>query len=117
MASQTGTNLRHVRERGLSRRNRPGQPASFKVGDLVLVRHSGLPSWPGSLLQAPYFWAYRIMRIDTSGTHVRCSASLGGELLCATKQVRHYHSPDILSWDEWSLSDKEVEKIDLQNEA
>ena len=49
--------------------------------------------------------------------HVRCSPRLGGELLCAPKQLRHYHSPDDLSWDEWRLSDSEVERIDLENAA
>ena len=33
------------------------------------------------------------------------------------KQVRHYHSPDDFSWDDWHLSDKEVQKMDLQNAA
>ena len=31
--------------------------------------------------------------------------------------MRHYHSPDDLSWDEWRLSDSEVERIDLENAA
>ena len=48
---------------------------------------------------------------------MRCSPCLGGELLCAPKQLRHYHSPDQLSWDEWRLSDREVERIDLENAA
>ena len=42
MASQAGTNLRHIRDRELSRRNRLRRPANFKVGDLVLVHHSRL---------------------------------------------------------------------------
>ena len=42
---------------------------------------------------------------------------LGGELLRAPKQLRHYHSPDKRSWDEWPLSDREVERIDLENAA
>ena len=46
-----------------------------------------------------------------------CSPHLGGELLSAPKQLRHYHSPDDLSWDEWCLSDSEVECIDLENAA
>ena len=45
------------------------------------------------------------------------SAKKGGELLCAPKQLRHYHSPDDLSWDEWRLSDSEIERIDLENAA
>ena len=83
----------------------------------VLVHHSRLPSWPGNCLQDPYFAPYGIIRIDGSRIHVRCSPRLGGELLCAPKQLRHYHSPDDLSWDEWRLSDSEVERIDLENAA
>ena len=112
-----GTNLRHIRDRELSRLNGLRQPASFKVGDLVLVHHSRLPSWPRNCLQDPYFGPYGIIRIDGSRIHVRCSPRLGGELLCAPKQFRHYHSPDDLSWDEWSPSDSEVERIDLENAA
>ena len=29
--------------------------------------------------------------------------------------MRHYHSPDDLSWDEWRLSDSEVKRIDVEN--
>ena len=90
---------------------------SFKVGDLALVHHSGLPSWPGNCLQDPYFGPYRIIRIDGSRIHVTRSPRVGGELLCAPKQLRHYHSADNLSWDEWRLSDREVERIDLENAA
>ena len=39
------------------------------------------------------------------------------DLLCAPKQLRHYHSPDDLSWDEWRLSNSEVKRIDLENAA
>ena len=117
MANQAGTNLRHICDRELSRGNRLRQPASFKVGDLVLVHHSRLPSWPRSCLQDPCFGPYRILRIDGSRIHVRCSQRLGVELLCAPKQLRHYHSPDDLFWNEWRLSDSEVERIDLENAA
>ena len=48
---------------------------------------------------------------------MRCSPGLGGELLCALKQLRHYHSLDELFWDEWPLSHREVERIDLENAA
>ena len=74
-------------------------------------------SWPRNCLQDPYFGPYRIIRIDGSRIHVRCSPRLGGELLCAPKQLRHYHSPDDLSWDEWRLSNSEVERIELENAA
>ena len=117
LANQAGTNLRHIRDRELSRRNRLRRPASFKVGDLVLVHHSRLPSLPRNCLRDPYFGPYRIISIDGSRIPVRCSPRLGGELLCAPKQLRHYHSPDDLSWDGWRLSDSEVERIDLENAA
>ena len=66
MANKAGTNLRNIRDRELSRRNRLRRPASFKVGDLVLVHHSRLPSWPRNCLQDPYFRPYLIIRIDGS---------------------------------------------------
>ena len=117
MANQAGTNLRHIRDRELSQRNRLRRPASFKVGDLVLVHHARLPSWPRNCLQYPYFGPCCIIRIDGSSIHVRCSPRLACELLCAAKQLRHYHCPVDLSWDEWPLSDSEVERIDLENAA
>ena len=83
----------------------------------MLVHHSRLPGWPRNCLQDPYFGPYRIIKIDESRIYVSCSSRLGGELLCAIKQLRHYHSPDELSWDKWRLSDREVERIDLGNAA
>ena len=97
LANLARANLKHVRERELTRRNRKRNPATLKVGDLVLVHHSRLPTWPRNCLQDPYFGPYRIIRIDGSRTHVRCSPRLGGELRCAPKQLRHYHSPDEVS--------------------
>ena len=117
MANQAGTNLRHICERELSRQHHLRRPASFNVGDLVLVHHSRLPSWPRNCLQDPYFGHYRIIGIDGSRIHVRCSPRLGWELLCAPKQLRHYHCPDDLSWSEWRLSDSEVERSNLENAA
>ena len=114
VANLARANVKHARERELTRRNRTRCPATFKVGDLVLVHHWPLPTWPRSCLQDPYFGPYRIIKIDGSRINVRCSPRLGGGLLCAPKQLRHYHSPDKLSWDEWRLSDREVERIDLE---
>ena len=44
VANLARANLKHVRVRELTRRNRRRRPASFKVGDLVLVHHSRLPT-------------------------------------------------------------------------
>ena len=117
MANQAGTNLRHIRERELSRQNRLRPPASFKVGDLVFVHHCRSPSWPHNCLQDAHLGPYPIIRIDGSRIHVRCTPRLGGELVCAPKQLRHYNSPGNLSWDEWRFSDSGVERINLENAA
>ena len=45
-------NRKHVRERELTRRNHTRRPATFKVGDLVLVHHSRSPT----VCRTP-FWA------------------------------------------------------------
>ena len=82
----------------------------------MLVHHS-LPTWPRNFLQDPYFGPCCILKKDGSRIHVRCSPRIGVELLCAPKQLRHYQSPDELSWDEWRLSDREVERIDVENPA
>ena len=100
LANLARANLKHVRERDLTRCNRTRRPATFKVGDLVLVHHLQLPSWPHNCLQDPFFGPYRIIKIEGSTIHVRCSRRLGGELLCAPKQPRHYHFRDDLSRDE-----------------
>ena len=117
LANLARANLKHVRECELTRRNCTRCPATIKVGNLVLVHHSRLPTWPRNCLQDPYFRPHRIIKIDGCRIHVRCSLRLGGELLCAPKQLRYYHSPDELSWDEWRLSAREVEHIDLENAA
>ena len=43
-------NLKHVRERELTRHNRTRRPATFKVGDVVLVHLSRLSTWPRNCL-------------------------------------------------------------------
>ena len=83
----------------------------------MLVHHSRLPSWTRNYLWHPLFGPYCIIKINGSTIHVRCSPRLSGEPPCAPKQLRHYHSPDDLSRDEWRLTDKEAERTDLENAA
>ena len=73
LANLARANLKHVRKCELTRRNHTRRPATFKVGDLVLVHQSRLPTLPRSCLQDPYFGPYRIIKIDGSRIHVRCS--------------------------------------------
>ena len=77
LANLARANLKHVREPELTRRNRTRRPATFKVGDRVLVHHSRLPRWPRNCLHDPYFGPYRLVKIDGSRIHVRCSPRLG----------------------------------------
>ena len=83
----------------------------------MLVQQSRLPTWQRNCLQDPFFGPYRIIKIHRSRIHVSCSPRLGGELLCVPKQLRHYLSLDELSSDDRRLSDREVERIDLENAA
>ena len=46
---------------------------------------------------------------------MRWSPRLGGDLLCAPKQLRHYHCPDVMSSDESRLSDREFERVALKD--
>ena len=114
LANLARAKLKKVQEREITRPNRTRRPASFKVGDLVPVNHLLLPTWRRNCWQDPFLGPYRIIKIDGCRIHVRCSPRLGGELLCAPKQLRHYHSPDKLSSDECRLSDREVERIQLE---
>ena len=115
LANLARANLKHVRERERTQRNHRRRPASFKVGELVLVQHSRLLTWPRNCLQDPLFGPYRMKKINGSRIHVRCSPRLGGQLLCAPRQLRHYHSPDGLPWHEWRLFDREIKRINLEN--
>ena len=117
LANLAGATLKHVRERYLTRRNRARDPPTFKIGDEVFAHHSQSPSLAPVCLQDPLFGPHRMRRIDGSRIHVRCSPRLGGELMCAPNETRHYHSPDELSWDEWRLLGREVKRIDLQTAA
>ena len=117
LANLATANLKQVKARELTGRNHTRRPATFKVGDVVLVHHSRFPTWPRNCVQDPYFGPYRIIKKDGSKIHVRCSLRLGGELLCAPSELRHYHSPDKLSLDKLHLSDREVERFDLENAA
>ena len=55
--------------------------------------------------------------MDPASIHLRCGARLGVGLLFAPKQLRHYHCADDLSRYEWSLTDKGVELIDVEDAA
>ena len=75
LANLARANLKHAQERELTGGNRKRSPATFKVGDLVLVHQSRLPPWPRKSLQDHYFAPYCIIKIDGSSLHVRCRNS------------------------------------------
>ena len=60
LANLARANLKHIPEGELTRRNRTRRPSSFKVGDLVLVHDSRMPTWPRNCLRDPFFWPYAL---------------------------------------------------------
>ena len=63
LANLATANLKHLLERDLTRRNRTRGPASLKVGNLVRVHHSRLPTWHRNCLQDPFVGPHRIIKI------------------------------------------------------
>ena len=48
---------------------------------------------------------------------VQCSPRLGGTLVCAAQQLKHYYDPEDLYGEEWELNDEEIAALDLQGAA
>ena len=111
-----GHNAR-VRQRENAKKNRSRLPATFKEGDWVLIHHTRLPAWTRDKNDDPLFGPYRISSIDGSRITVRCSSRLGRTLLCAPKQLLHFHDPEVFESDKWELKDAEVAALDQERAA
>ena len=109
--------LQRVRERQWNKTNKHEVPASYQEGDWVLVHHSWVPAWPRSTSDDPYFEPYKIMSVDGHRITVRCSPRLGGTLVCAAQQLKHYYDPEDLCGGEWELHNEEIIALDLQGAA
>ena len=83
----------------------------------MLVHHSRLPAWPRSTSDDPYFGPYKILSVDAHCITVRCSHRLGGTLVCAAQQFKHYYDPEDLCGEEWELKDEEIAALDLHGAA
>ena len=81
--------LQRVRERQWKHRG----PASYQEGDWVLVHHSRPPPLPCFTSDDPYFGPCKILSVDGHRITVRCSARLGGTLVCAAQQLKRYYDP------------------------
>ena len=57
LANLARVNLKHVRERGLTRRNRTRRPATFKVGDLCAGTQFAIAHVAPQLSAGPLLWA------------------------------------------------------------
>ena len=88
--------LQGVREPHWNKKSKHQVPPSYQEGDWVLVHHSRLPAWPGSTSDDPYFGPYKILSVDGHRITVRCSARLGGGLVCAAQQLKRYYHPEDL---------------------
>ena len=108
--------LQRVRERQWNKKNKHRVPATYQEGDWVLVHHSGLPAWPRSTSDDPYFGPYKILSVDGHRITMRCSPRLGRTLVCAAQHLKRYYDPEGLCGEEWELNDKEIAALDLQGE-
>ena len=107
MANKARALVAKVRQRENSKKNHGRLPATFKEGDWVF----GSPLTPTCTRDKndnPFFGPHRIVTIDESRITVRCSPRLGGTLLCAPKQLRHFHDPEDFESDEGGLKDEGV---------
>ena len=109
--------LQRVRERQWNRKNEHRVPASYQEGDWVLVHHSRLPAWPHSTSDNPYFGPYKILSVDGHRITVRYSPRLGGTLVCAAQQLKHYYDPKDLCQGERLLNDVQMAALDPQGAA
>ena len=109
--------LQRVGERQWNKKNKHRVPATYQEGDWVLVHHSRLPAWPRSTSDDPYFGPYKIQSVDGHRITVRCSAQLGGTLVCAAQHLKRYHDPEDLWGEESELNDEEIAALDLQGAA
>ena len=116
LANIARSNLKYVRERELTKHNCLRCPSSVKVRACACAPLAIALMAP-QLFAGPFLWALLYYKNKWIWVHARCSPRLGGELLSAPKQLKHYHSPNDLSWDEWCLTNNEVEQIDLENTA
>ena len=44
---------------------------------------------------------------------MRCSPRLGGNLVCATQQLKRNYGPEELCREEWERNDEEIAALDL----
>ena len=93
--------LQRVRERQWNKKNKHQVPASYQEGDWVLVHQGPLPAWPRSTSDDPYFGPYKILSVDGHRITVRCSLRLGGILVCAAQQLKHYYDRVDPCGEEW----------------
>ena len=109
--------LQRVRELLWNKKNKHRVPASYGEGDCVLVHHSRLPALPRSSSEDPYFGPYKTLSVDGHRITVRCSPRLGGTLVCAAQQLKHYYDPKDLGGEEWELNNEEIAALDPHRAA
>ena len=89
----------------------------YQEGAWVLNHHSWLPAWPRSTSDDPYFGRYKILTVDGYRITVPCSLRVGGTLVCAAHQLKHYYDPEVICGEELKLNNEEIAALDLQGAA
>ena len=98
--------LQSVREQQWTKKNKHRVPASYQEGDWVLVHHSRLPTWPRPTSDDRYFGPCKNQTMHSHSITVQCSPRLGGTLVCAAQQLKHYYDPEDFCGEEWELNDE-----------
>ena len=88
--------LQRVKEGQWTKKNRHRVPACYQQGDWVLMHHSRLSAYPRCTGDDRFFEPYKILTVDGHRIIVRCSPRLGGTLVCAAEQLKHYYNPQAL---------------------
>ena len=109
--------IQRLRQQWRKKKNKLRVRTTYQKGDCVLVHHGQLPTWPRFTSNGPYFGAYKILSVDNHRITVRCSAQLGGTLVCEAGLVKHYYDQEDLSGEEWELNDAEIVILDVQGSA
>ena len=104
MMTQAQTLLQQNRYKRFQQRNKHRVPASYQVGDQVLIHRKRFPNRKKNKVTSPslYYGPYRVHRVGLGSVHCRVSPLLGGNIEVDFKQLKRY-PPTIEEWEEDDL--------------
>ena len=84
--------LKHLRSLALQRKNRVRKPATYKIGEFVLVHKSRWPQRKVEKIASPWFGPFKIVQVHFNSLQVLASPTLGGLVKVSFSQVKHWSS-------------------------